>query len=83
MLFVKSPCKIVRDILVLSTGPQDKTVNRQVAIFNQTIINIFSTFVPNKLITFNDRDPTWMNDFIKNKMETPNIQNLYKKWSHI
>ena len=83
MLFVKSPCKTVRDILVLSTGPQDKTVNRQVAIFNQTIINIFSTFVPNKLITFNDRDPTWTNDFIKNKMETPNIQNLYKKWSHI
>ena len=50
----------------------NKTVNRQVAIFNETIINNFYNFVPNKLVTFNDRDPPWMNDFVKNKI----------KWKH-
>ena len=35
-------------------------------------MNIFSKFVPNKLVTFNDRDPPWMNDFVKNKI----------KWEH-
>ena len=35
-------------------------------------MNIFSNFVPNKLVTFNDRDPPWMNDFVKNKI----------KWKH-
>ena len=34
-----------------------KNVNQQVKIFNKTIINIFSNFVPNKLVTFNDKDP--------------------------
>ena len=35
-------------------------------------MNIFSNFVPNKLVTFNDRDPPWMDDFVKNKI----------KWKH-
>ena len=45
----------------------NKTVNKQVSILNETIINIFSNFVPNKRVTFNDSDPRWMNDYIKNK----------------
>ena len=49
-----------------------KTVNKQVSILNETIINTFSNFVPNKRVTFNDSDPHWMNDYIKNKkLETP------------
>ena len=47
----------------------NKTVNKQVSIFNETIINIFSNFVPNKLVTFDDSDPPWMSDFIKNKIK--------------
>ena len=35
-------------------------------------MNIFSNFVPNKLVTFDDSNPPWMNDFIKNKI----------KWKH-
>ena len=50
----------------------NKTVNKQVSIFNETIMNIFSNFVPNKLVTFDDSNPPWMNDFIKNKI----------KWKH-
>ena len=45
----------------------NKTVNKQVSILNETIINIFSNFVRNKRVTFNDSDPRWMNDYIKNK----------------
>ena len=33
----------------------NESVNQQVIIFSQTVINIFSNFVPNKLVTFNDR----------------------------
>ena len=33
----------------------NKTVNREISIFNETMINIFSNFVPNKLVTSNDR----------------------------
>ena len=62
----------------------NKTANRQVAIFNETIINIFSNFVPNKLVKFNDCDPPWMNDFVKNKVKWKHqIYKTYKKWSHI
>ena len=32
----------------------NKTVNKQVFIFNETIMNIFPNFVPNKLVTFDD-----------------------------
>ena len=31
-------------------------------------MNIFSNFIPNKLITIDDKDPSWMNDEIKNKI---------------
>ena len=47
----------------------NKTFNGQVIIFNETIINTFSNFAPNNLVTFNDRDPTWMNDFVENKIK--------------
>ena len=62
-----------------------KTVNKQVTIFYETLINIFSNTVPNKLVTFNDPcDPPWMNDFVKIK-SNGNIKytKLIKKWSHI
>ena len=38
----------------------------------ETIINIFSNFVPDKRVPFDDSDPPWMNDYIKNKI----------KWKH-
>ena len=39
--------------------------NEQVSVFNETIMNIMSNIVPNKLITCGDRDPPWMNRYIK------------------
>ena len=38
----------------------------QVPVFNSTILNIVSNFIPNETITCDDRDPPWMNSFIKN-----------------
>ena len=46
----------------------NKSVHEQVTIFNQTLINIFSNDIPNKLITVDDKDPPWMNESIKKKI---------------
>ena len=31
-------------------------------------MNIFSNYIPNKLITVDDKDPPWMNEYIKKKI---------------
>ena len=35
-------------------------------------MNMFSNFTPNKLVTFDDTDPPWMNDFVKSKIKWEN-----------
>ena len=55
-----------------------KTVHEQVNVFNDVAINIFSNFVPNKIIEIDARDPSWMNDFIKNKIKEKNVFKLCK-----
>ena len=45
-----------------------KNEHKQVVIFNQTLINIFSNYIPSKLIAVDDKDPPWMNDYIKKKI---------------
>ena len=42
-------------------------------------MNIFSKVTPNKLVTFDDRDPPWLNDFVKGKIKQKN--KLYKIYS--
>ena len=43
-------------------------------------MNIFSNFTPNKLVTFDDRDPPYMNDFVKSKIKQKNqLHKLYTK----
>ena len=41
-------------------------INDQVALFNETIVIIMSNFIPNETMTFDDRDPPWLNKNIKN-----------------
>ena len=36
-------------------------INDQVVLFNETIVNIMSNFIPNETMTFDDRDPPWLN----------------------
>ena len=57
-----------------------KNVHQQVNILNETIINIFSNFqnfciFANKLVTFDDKDPPWMTEKLKEKkkVETQNV----------
>ena len=54
----------------------EKDINAQFAAFNETILNVFRNYVPNKYITVDDRDPAWMNETIKSKIKAKNI--LYK-----
>ena len=44
-----------------------RNVHEQVAIFNQTM-NIFPNYIPDKFITIDDKDPPWMNEYIRRKM---------------
>ena len=56
------------------------SVHKQVSIFDETLINIFSNFTPNKPVTFDDRDPPWMNDFVKSKIKWKSqLFNTYAK----
>ena len=45
----------------------NKSAYEQVTIFNQTLMNIFSNYIPNKL-TVDDKDPPWINESIKKKI---------------
>ena len=58
----------------------NKNVHKQVSIFNNTLMNIFTNCFPNKYITTDDRDPTWMNETIKS-LSTSQITSLkYKNY---
>ena len=52
--------------------------NDQVSVFNSTILNIVTNFILNENITCDDRDPPWMNSFIKNLIRVKD--NFYKKF---
>ena len=56
----------------------NKTVHQQVNLLNDIILNVFTNFVPNKVITCDDRDPPWINDNIKNKIRWEN--SMYKNY---
>ena len=55
-----------------------KTVHQQVNLLNDIILNIFTNFVPNTVITCDNRDPPWINDNIKNKIKWKN--SMYKNY---
>ena len=35
-------------------------------------MNVFSNFIPNKLVTFYDKDPLWMSEHLKKKIKWRN-----------
>ena len=49
-----------------------KNPHQQVAIFDKTIISIFSNFASTKLVTCDDRDPPWIIEFLQNKIKWKN-----------
>ena len=56
----------------------NKTVHQQVNLLNDIILNVFTNFVPSKVITCDTRDPPWINDNIKNKIRWKN--SMYKNY---
>ena len=56
----------------------NKSINQQVIIFNWSVMNVFSDFVPNKFVTFNGTDPPWMTSNIKDKINYCN--NIYREY---
>ena len=50
----------------------NKNVDSPVLLLNVTILNIFSSFVPNRYVTCDDKDPVWMNENIKSKIKPKN-----------
>ena len=53
-----------------------KCIDAQIITFNDTILNTYCSFVLNKYITIDDKDPVWMNETKKLKIKAKNI--LYK-----
>ena len=50
-----------------------KNTHAQVLALNETILNVFQNYVPNKYITIDDKDPVRMNEIIKSKIKTKNL----------
>ena len=55
-----------------------KDLNSQVVTLNETTLNVVRNYVLNKYITIDDKDPVWMNETIKSKMEKRN--KLYQQY---
>ena len=49
-----------------------------VSIFNKTIKNILSNYIPHETITCDDKDPPWFNKNIKQLIQEKN--NTYKRY---
>ena len=52
--------------------------NGQVSVFNNTILNIISNFIPHETIIRDDRDPPWINSKIRKVMHEKNKE--HKKY---
>ena len=79
--YKKADTKVIRKGLDLVNWERlfdNKDINSQVTVLNETILNVFHNYVPNKYITIDDKDPVWMNDIIKSKIKTKNL--FFKKY---
>ena len=47
----------------------NKTVHDEIFAFDQVLLNIFTCYLPNKYKSFDDKDPLWINDHIKSKIQ--------------
>ena len=51
--------------LIFERAFSNTNVNEKVDIFNRTILNILSNFIPHETIVCNYKDPPWFNNRIK------------------
>ena len=48
------------------------SVNEKVVIFNNTVLNILSNFIPHEAIVCDDKDPPWFNNKMKELIQAKN-----------
>ena len=48
------------------------------------MLNVILNYVPNKIVTFNDKDPPWMTQYLKSKINWHNnvYQEYHRKRNH-
>ena len=51
----------------------DKGTEEKVSVLTKTILNIMSNFIPNEIVTIDDRDPPWINNKINSLIKNKNI----------
>ena len=58
----------------------NKDVNEKASILTKTVLNIMSNYIPNEIITIDDKDSPWINNKIKSliKHKTEYFKNYYK-----
>ena len=58
----------------------NKHVDEKVLIFNKTVLNVLSNFIPHEVIVCDDKDPPWLNGKIKSLInEKLRTYNAYRK----
>ena len=78
--YKKADAKIIRKTLNSENWERlfhSKNINAQVIVLNETILNVFRNYAPNRYITIDDKDPVWMNEIIKSKIKTKTL--LFKQ----
>ena len=51
----------------------DKSADEKASILTKAIFNVISNFIPNKIVTIDDRDPPWINNKIRSLIKKLNI----------
>ena len=61
----------------------DDHIDIQVSIFEECVLNIFKNFVPNKYVTFDKKEPVWMDQSIKQLIkERDSCYSKYQSQGH-
>ena len=73
--YIKANADLIRravNLFVWDKALRFNDVDKQVAIFSDTLMNITQNFISNKTIICDDRDPCWINKEIKQLIEQKN-----------
>ena len=55
-------------------------MDKKIKLLNETLLNIFRNYIPNKKIRSDNRQPPWMTDNIKNSLkESSNLTKIFYK----
>ena len=68
----KNSINLAIDILNWENIFIGKTIDEKIHLFNPTIFKIFINFIPKKRLKFDDSDPPWVNDKVKNLIKLKN-----------